>query len=222
MPVRLIFMLRVLCVLLGVSLLACADSSADTLINKVQSRYNGARTLSVNFVEKYAVLGHERVPESGRLTLRKQGRMRWDYARPAGKVFVSDGKNVFLYTAPDNRVEKVPLKDTEDMRAPLAFLLGRLDMKKEFGGFSVRSGEGGEWLDASAKSDRVPYKNVEMLIAPDGAIHSLTVEGRDQSQLSFSFTDEKINPPVDDRVFHFTIPAGAEVVDAAEFRSQEK
>lgn len=222
MPVRLIFMLRVLCVLLGTAVLGLSDPTADALISKVQSRYNGARTLSVNFVETYAVLGHERVPESGTLTLRKQGKMRWDYARPAGKVFVSDGKNVFLYTAPDNRVEKVPLKDTEDMRAPLAFLLGRLDMKKEFGGFSVHSGEGGEWLDASAKNDGVPYKNVQMLIAPDGAIESLTVVGRDESQLSFSFTDEKVNPPVNDRLFHFTIPAGAEVVDAAEFNAQEK
>ena len=28
---------------------------------------------------------------------------------------------IYLYTAWDNRVEKIPLKDTEDMRAPLRF-----------------------------------------------------------------------------------------------------
>ena len=215
-------MLRMLCVLLGAGVLASADPTADGLINKVQSRYNGARTLSVDFVETYGVLGHERAPEAGTLTLRKQGKMRWDYTRPAGKVFVSDGKNVFLYTARDNRVEKVPLKDTEDMRAPLAFLLGRLDMKKEFGAFSVRSEPTGEWLDAAAKNDRVPYKSVQMLIAADGSIRSLRVEGRDESQLAFSFAGEKINPPVDERLFHFTIPSGAEVVDSVEFKSQEK
>ena len=108
------------------------------------------------------------------------------------------------------------------MRAPLAFLLGRLDMKKEFGGFSVRSEPAGEWLDAAAKNDRVPYKNVQMLIAPNGSISRLTVVGRDESQLSFSFAGEKINPPVDDRLFRFEIPTGAEVVDAVEFKGQEK
>jgi outer membrane lipoprotein carrier protein len=51
--------------------------------------------------------------------------MRWDYLRPAGKLFISDGKTVYLYSASENRVEKMPLKDTEDMRAPLAFLLGQ-------------------------------------------------------------------------------------------------
>jgi outer membrane lipoprotein carrier protein len=196
--------------------------SADELIKKIESRYNGARTLFVNFTEDYSVLGHARPPESGTLTLRKQGKMRWNYTHPAGKLFVSDGKNVFLYTAGDNRVEKVPLKHTEDMRAPLAFLLGRLDMKKDFRDFELRPGEGGEWLKAAAKNDRVPYENVEMLVASDGSIRQLKVAGRDQSLLSFAFSGEKLNPAVSDSAFHFTIPPGAEVVDAAEIAPQEK
>ncbi len=203
-------------------LLAQAEPTADALIKKVQDRYNGAQTLSVSFVEKYGVLGHDRPPETGTLTLRKQGKMRWDYARPAGKTFVSDGKNVFLYTARDNRVEKVRLKDTEDMRAPLAFLLGHLDLKKEFGAFKVQSGDDGDWLEASAKNERMPYKNVGMLIAPDGSIRELKVLGRDESLLVFSFANEKLNPPINDRQFQFTIPRGAEVVDSVEFQSQER
>ena len=108
------------------------------------------------------------------------------------------------------------------MRAPLAFLLGRLDMKKEFGGFAVRSAESGEWwMDAAAKNERVPYKKVRMLIAPDGEIRTLKVIGRDESELSFSFADEKINPPVAAGMFHFAIPPDAQVVDSVEFKSQE-
>jgi outer membrane lipoprotein carrier protein len=209
-------------VLMAVSLAAIADSATDQLIRKVQDRYNSARTLSVHFVENYSILGHSRPAESGILSLRKQGKMRWDYARPEGKLFVSDGKQVFLYTAADNRVEKVPLKDTEDMRAPLAFLLGRLDMRKEFRDFQTREGDGGTWLDASAKTDRLPYEKVQMLIAPDGSIEKLNVVGRDQSLISYSFTDEKINLPLSDSLFHFHIPPGAEVINAIDYRSQEK
>jgi outer membrane lipoprotein carrier protein len=208
--------------LLVVSLASAADSATDHLINQVQDRYNRAHTLSVHFVEEYSILGRSRPAESGTLSLRKQGKMRWDYSRPQGKLFISDGKEVFLYTARDNRVEKVPLKDTEDMRAPLAFLLGRLDLRKEFRAFETRQGEGGVWLDASAKTDRLPYNKVEMLITPDGSIAKLNVVGRDQSLLSYDFTDEKINLPLGDSLFHFQIPPGAEVVDAVDYRSQEK
>ena len=64
--------------------------------------------------------------------LRKPGKMRWDYSQPKGKLFVSDGKFLWLYTPDENRVEKMKLKESEDMRAPLAFLLGKLDFDKEF------------------------------------------------------------------------------------------
>ena len=193
---------------------------ADSLIRQVQDRYNNARTLSVQFTENYSLLGHRRPPETGTLTLRKQGKMRWDYTRPTGKLFISDGKTVYLYTAVDNRVEKVPLKDTEDMRAPLAFLLGKLEMKKEFRDFTVSEGEGGSWLKAFAKTDRVPYKTVEMLIAPDGSVRQMKIAGRDESLLTYIFEDEKLNPPVAESAFHFAIPPGAQVVDAVEFRPE--
>ncbi|MBV8476799.1 MAG: outer membrane lipoprotein carrier protein LolA [Acidobacteria bacterium] len=199
-----------------------ATSSADELIKQVQDRYNGARTLSVQFEEDYSIQGHPRPSESGTMILKKQGKMRWDYTRPPGKLFLSDGKNVYLYTASDNRVEKVPLKDTEDMRAPLVFLLGHLDMKKDFRDFQVTSAEHGNWLDASASSDRVPYDKVAMLILPNGAIRELKVYGRDQSVMSFFFREEKVNPPVQDQLFHFAIPPGAEVVDAMDSGSQEQ
>jgi hypothetical protein len=32
--------------------------------------------------------------------------------------------------------------------------------------------------------------------------------------MAFSFKDERLNPPVSDSLFHFTIPTGAEVVDS--------
>ena len=199
---------------LGGAIVGSAKEPADQLIKKVENRYNRAKTLSVDFVERYSILGRSRPPESGKLTLRKQGKMRWDYSRPAGKVFVSDGKTVYLYTAADNRVEKIPMKETEDMRAPLAFLLGHLDMSKEFHNFETRTSEQGEWLEAQAKSDRVPYKEIEMLIQNDGAIRELTVTGRDESRIAFSFSNERLNPPVLDSMFRFSIPPGAEVVDA--------
>jgi outer membrane lipoprotein carrier protein len=191
-------------------------------MTRVQDRYNGARTLAVEFVEHYAYRGRGRPPESGTLTLRKQGKMRWDYKQPAGKLFISDGKTVYLYTSGDNRVEKIPIRDTEDMRAPLAFLLGHLDLKKEFREFTAHPGEGGMWLDASAKNDRVPYERVEMLVGDNGSIGRLKILGRDGSAMDFVFTNERLNPAVDDTLFRFAIPAGAEVIDAIDFGAEGK
>lgn len=217
-----VFRCLLICALAVSAAPAGVPSISDALIARVEARYNNAQTLSVHFDESYSLLGRKRPPESGTLTLRKRGKMRWDYTRPEGKLFISDGKTIFLYTAGDNRVEKVPLRDTEDMRAPLAFLLGRLELKKEFRDFEVREQPEGAVLTASAKTDRLPYKTVEMLIAPDGAIRQLQVAGRDESLLSYVFRDEKLNVPLNDSIFHFTIPAGAEVVDAVDYKPEGK
>ena len=54
-------------------------------------------------------------------------------------MFLSDGKFFWLYTPDSNRVEKIKMKESDDMRAPLAFLLGKLDFDKEFQKIEARS-----------------------------------------------------------------------------------
>jgi outer membrane lipoprotein carrier protein len=206
-----------------VSMISQAEpATSDQLIRDIESRYNRARTLSVQFVENYEVMGHARPPESGTLTLRKQGKMRWDYNRPKGKLVISDGKTVYLYTSGDNRVEKMPVRDTEDMRAPLAFLLGHLDLRKEFRDFTVQPGDGGDWLGATAKNDRVPYERVQMLIGAQGVIGQLKVLGRDGSTVGFVFSGEQLNPAVANALFRFTVPPGAQLVDGIELGGEGK
>jgi outer membrane lipoprotein carrier protein len=138
--------------------------------------------------------------------------MRWDYAVPAGKLFLSDGHDVYVYTPDTNRVEKVKLKESEDMRAPLAFLLGKLDFSKEFRDFEVKQEGANFVLTAKAKTDKLPYEKIEMLVTPDYQIQRLVVNGQDQSILTFLFDQEKLNPQVNDAQFKFKMPPGATLV----------
>lgn len=212
------FALWVSLVSMGVGMvpLCAADVDLNALLKGVEQRYNRAKTLEVQFNESYSVQGRARKSDSGLLTLRKPGRMFWNYAVPAGKFFLSDGKDVYLYTPDTHQVQKTKLKASDDLRAPLAFLLGKLDFGKEFRDFSVKQ-EGANFLiDAKAKSDQLQYDKVEMLVTPDYAIRRLVVNGQDQSVLTFQFEQEKLNPPVNDALFKFQVPPGATVVDGGE------
>jgi outer membrane lipoprotein carrier protein len=201
--------------------LLSADSGLDTLIHGIEQRYNRARTLSVDFTETYTVAGRSHRPESGNLVLRKPGRMRWTYTEPAGKLFVSDGHNAYLYTAANNRVERSTLKASEDLHAPMAFLLGKLDLKKEFRAFETKPAGPGTYIVAEARTDRLPYEKVQMLVGSDYAIQQLTVHGRDGSVLGFTFKNEVVNPAVPDQAFRFTAPPGADIIDAVNTGSGE-
>ena len=191
-----------------------ADTGLNTLLKGVEQHYNRAQTLQVHFVESYSVQGRARKSESGDLTLRKPGRMRWDYMEPSGKLFVSDGKDVYLYTPEAHRVEKTKLKASEDMRAPLAFLLGKLDFAKEFRDFEMKPESAGYLITAKAKTDKLPYDRVQMLVTPQFEIQRLVVNGQDLSILTFQLDGEKLNPPVNDALFKFQMPAGATLVDS--------
>lgn len=195
----------------------CALASARDLsevLKSVEQRYNRAATLEVRFEQRYLAQGRATRTESGDLSLRKPGRMRWNYANPSGKVFVSDGKWIWFFSPSENRAERSQLKNADDFRAPLAFLLGKLDFHRDFGRFEFKETGGDSNVIAYAKNDRLPYTQVEFTVTPQNVIRRLVVTGIDATVMEFQFSGERLNPPLNDALFHYTPPKGAEIVEA--------
>lgn len=188
----------------------------ELLLKGVENRYNRAETLKVLFHEVYTAPQQPRRTESGTLYLRKPGRMRWEYTFPLGKLFVSDGKNLYLYTPHNNRVEKMKMKESEDMRVPLAFLLGKLNFSKEFRDIETRVDAAGTWITAKPKSDNLPYTLVEFLVSSNQEIRRVKVTGYDKSLVDFEFSGESMNPALEGKLFRFQAPKGAELVEGSQ------
>ena len=202
------------CVLAVLPAIAAQDT--DALLKTIEARYNRTQSLKLDFSESYAGMKRPVQNDSGVLYLRKPGRMRWEYTSPAGKVFISDGREVVLYTPDDQRAEKSKLKESEDMRAPLAFLLGKLDFKKEFKSFQTHAEGTDNWIAAEPKSENLAYSKVEFLATPEGRIRRVRITGQDQSQLDFTFANERLNVPVAPSLFTFHPPPGVHVVEAGQ------
>ena len=196
--------------LLAVSAFA-ADVQLNEVLRKVETRYNRAKTLQVLFTEQYTPPGSTRRTESGTLLLRKPGRMRWDYSQPKGKQFVGDGKFLWLYTPADNRAEKMKVEESDDMRAPLAFLLGKLNFEKEFRNLEGHVEGSDTRITAQPKTDNLPYSSVEFVVTFDNRIREVKVTGFDRSVLDFTFDQEKVDLPLDSKLFQFQLPPGAQL-----------
>ncbi|MCS7026657.1 MAG: outer membrane lipoprotein chaperone LolA [Bryobacteraceae bacterium] len=184
-------------------------------LRKVESRYNSVRTLQVDYRQEYSFSAQPlaKRSESGVLFLQRPGKMRWEYREPAGKLFLSDGKTVYFYIPSSNRVERSRLKETEDLRAPLAFLLGRLDFDRDFRQFRVRPSGQDHWIEALPKSAKAAYRQVDFLLTPSFQISRLRIYGQDQSIMDYTFSNERLNPILNPKLFVFEPPQGAEVVD---------
>ena len=193
-----------------------SDPALDALLKGVEARYNSAKTLQVLFHDDYTAPGRAKRSESGTLVLRKPGKMRWDYDQPKGKLFVSDGKFLWLYTPDDNRAERMKLKESDDMRAPLAFLLGKLDFSKEFRNLQAKLEGTDTRITAEPKTETLPYSAVDFLVAADRHIKVVKVTGFDHSILEFRFDQEMVDPPLNAKLFQFQAPKGAQLVEAGQ------
>ena len=201
--------------LLAVSAIA-GDAKLDTLLRGVEARYNKAKTLQVLFQEDYIPPGKARRTDRGILMLRKPGRMRWAYSQPEGKLVISDNKFLWVYTPDDKHVQQLKLQESDDMRAPLAFLLGRLDFDKEFRNLQARPEGADTRIVAEPKTDKMPYSEVQFLVTRDYRIREVRGTLFDGAVLDFIFDQERLEPTLDPKLFQFVMPKGAELVEAGQ------
>lgn len=210
-PISFVFFLMLLG--LAVPGAALAQTRLFPVLDGIEKRYNAVKTLQVDFDQVFR-FGPRQRAEKGTLYLQKPGKMRWDYADPKGKVFISDGKFVYLYSPSTNVVERTPFRETDDLRAPLAFLLGKLDFRRDFDRFTSKPQGTNTWVAAEPKSKKSPYTMVSFLVSPSFEILEVEVTGYDQAINRFRFSNEKRNVAIGNATFEFQPPAGSRLVDA--------
>lgn len=188
--------------------------SVHELAQRVDKHYNQLHTLKAEFTESYAGMGMVR-SESGTLLLAKPGRMRWDYASPAGKLFLIDGKYAWFYKQGEPQVQRIEAKKLDDLQSPLRFLLGHTQLEKELVNLTVTpAANGGYTLVGQPKGQEQRVPRLDLTVTADGAITCITIEEADGAVTRFTFADEKDNVPIPAATFHFEVPAGVPVVDA--------
>jgi outer membrane lipoprotein carrier protein len=204
------------CLLATAPLAASSAPDVHAIARAVDNHYNRLRTLQAEFTETYRGAGMERT-ESGTLWLKKPGKMRWEYRAPEQKLFLSDGKDAWLYLPADRQVRKTSVRKLDDLRSPLAFLLGKAHLQKELEGLSVAPDviplqPGDVVLRGVPKALAGRINQIMLEITPDDHISRIIVEGVDGSQTEYRFSDQKENVEVAEARFRFTPPPGVEVI----------
>src|SRR6266516_7699493 len=172
--------------LLLASFVSATDlSGVKTIAEAVDAHYNQLQTMQVEFRETYRGGGTERA-ESGTLSLKKPGKMRWEYRSPREKLFLSDGKDAWFYLPGDRQVRKTPVRKLDDLRSPLGFLLGKTRLEKELHGLSAAPdvaplNEGDMVLRGVPKTMADRINQVLLEITPADQIARIVIEEVDGS-----------------------------------------
>jgi len=191
-----------------------ADPSLNQVLSSIELRYNKLATLRIDFEQTLSYFGRQPRVERGTLSLRRPQMMHWDYSTPEGKLLVGDGDLLHLYDPLTNQVRRVDLTRATDLRAPLAFLLGRLNFRRQFRNLGFEDIGGRRVLVGEGQPGRDPYGRVEFTYDPATyRIEHIRVVGQDEAVTTFAFRNETVNLPLDTSLFTFEAPPGAQMMD---------
>jgi len=192
------------------------------LAHAVDDHYNHLRSLQADFTEIYRGDGAERI-ESGTLWLKKPRKMRWEYRSPKEKLFISDGQAVWFYLPAERQLRKTTLRKLDDLRSPLAFLLGKTKLENELRGLSKVVDQSplspGNTLLRGVPQGIVPQtmagqaNEVQLEITPSNQIVRIVLLEPDGATTEFRFAGWKENLELSDSRFQFTPPPGVETVE---------
>jgi outer membrane lipoprotein carrier protein len=80
------------------------DTGLDKILKGIEARYAGMGFSAVFFQESMLKAMQISDTAEGRLTVKKPGKMRWEYILPDPQTIMSDGATMWIYRPADNQV----------------------------------------------------------------------------------------------------------------------
>jgi outer membrane lipoprotein carrier protein len=199
------------------------------VVKKIQARYEQTKDLQAEFTQKTKVEGFATpITSSGRLFLKRPGRLRWDYVEPSREEIYVNQDDVKMYVPEHSQVLIGKLTQMAASQAPLQLLqgIGKIDEEFDLAPAPDHArGAGGlplVVLIPKTKDQQAARPFQQIVLEADPKTHyikSLTLHELSGNVATFEFSSVKPNTGLQDGLFEFTAPAGTEVVRAPSFRA---
>lgn len=197
-----------------------ADLLPQEVAKKIQATYAATKTLQAEFKQTTSskMSGRERLG-AGTMVLAKPGLMRWDYTEPAQQVFVCDGELISMYFAKEKQMMVTPAKEYLESDVTYAFFTGKGDIQRDF----VVAGP--EEEDLTQPQETYELRLTPKVGHPQIDFLSLWVDRKSFLMTRLKVTDKfgtvtdlvfsklTTNQEVPKSKFHFSPPAGTEIID---------
>ena len=197
--------------LLLASLLLSTGSVFAAELDKAAAAVAGSEA---SFSQRFTPKGFSTAtPESGSVVFGPLPMMRWSYSSPEQKLFVFDGHRSWFYVPTDKQVTVADVDDSR--RAELPFLLIGDPAARERLFTMTETARGSSIVTTlQPKSGSAQIRSV--IVTTAAATHTLErieYTDREGNRTSFDFSGFHQRPTPAD-LFHFTAPAGVQVVVA--------
>jgi outer membrane lipoprotein carrier protein len=216
----------------GVSLPAVGEDSGEEqarkevreVMKRLQARYEKTKDLQADFTQKTTIEGFERpMTSSGKVYIKKPGRLRWNYLEPSTEDIYVDREDVKVYVPEHKQVLVGKLTHMAASRAPLELLQGAAKLDASFDAEPTSGkgrGVGGIRLVTLIPKTRegdvhgTVQKIVVEVFPKSYFIRSLSLHEMSGNVSNFEFSSLQSNIGLDDDLFVPKFPPDVEVVKA--------
>lgn len=200
----------ILCLLAPVSGAANGDSLA-----RVEAYLGSLKTLSAEFVQVVRDRdGQVTERATGTFSLSRPDRFRWDYREPYVQTIVADGRKLWLY---DSDLEQVTVRALEAGlgATPATLLSGSGKVGDSFTAGPVEREGGLTWCRLQPKSATSDFERVSLAFDGSGELAAMELVDKLGQGTEIEFGKLRRNPALDDKLFRFVPPKGADVIGQA-------
>ncbi|MGE3975958.1 MAG: outer membrane lipoprotein carrier protein LolA [Nitrospira sp.] len=194
------------------------------VVKQLQARYEKTKDLQADFSQKTRIEGFERpVTSSGKVYIKKPGRLRWDYLDPTIEQIYVNQDDVKVYVPEHKQVLVGKLTQMAASKAPLELLQGAAKLNESFEiepTLGKARGAGGTpliTLIPKAK-EQESTQNLQKIIVEvfpkTHYIRTVALHEISGNVAVFEFSNLQPNLGLGNEVFDFKAPSDAEVVKA--------
>jgi outer membrane lipoprotein carrier protein len=199
-----------------IALSPCVAADVASVVDGLQQRYASAETVAGSFQQNYRAPGISQ-SESGVFRMKRPGLMRWEYRQPEEKLFIADGREVFLYSPLDRQVTIQPFSASDIHGTPLELLLGGADIKKNFSiSWELRPKPVAEQTSLVRLTPRTATGDYDFLVleidTKTSDLQRIVIHERSGNTSEFLLANVVVNAKVNKKDFQFKPPKGVEVV----------
>jgi outer membrane lipoprotein carrier protein len=186
--------------------------SLDLLLERLQQHYQATKSFSAKFDETVTRAGAAPLQRSGVIYYQKPGKLRWEFEGSQPETIVSDGKTIYDYDPALNQVVETPLAEASRSQAAAAFLLGAGDMKRDFKAEAILSPNSDELIHVALTPKHGGERIEAGVERQTYNIGTLSIADAVGNRTNLSFSEIKLNQPLQASQFEFTPPDGADIV----------
>jgi len=201
-----------------------AMQEVSEVVKQLQSRYEKTKDLQADFTQQTRIEGFERpVTSSGKVYIKKPGRLRWDYLDPATEQIYVNHDDVKVYVPEHKQVLVGKLTRMAASQAPLELLQGAAKLEESFTiapATGKERGVGGlRLLSLTPKvQEGDPARPVQRIVVEvfpkTYFIRTVWLHEVNGNVATFEFSSLKPNMGLGNDVFDFKAPPDVEVVKA--------